>query len=111
MSLKSAHCEYGVISQIHLDRLTVMTTGRKRLYHAPDTIEFTHTKRKPTAILEGVVDAGHPLRHSLARINASGAEHAFDESRGSGLRLLATSLKVPSGAEYPAADALVGLQY
>lgn len=63
VSLESALSEYGVISQIPLDRLTVMTTGRKGVYHtALGTIEFIHTKRKPTAILEGVVDAGRPLR-------------------------------------------------
>ncbi|EYU15471.1 hypothetical protein [Photorhabdus aegyptia] len=52
ISLESALSEYGVISQILIDRLTVMTTGRKGLYHTPlGTIEFTHTKRQQEDIL------------------------------------------------------------
>lgn len=49
VSLESALSEYGAISQILLDRLTVMTTGREATYRTPyGTIEFTHTHR-PTA--------------------------------------------------------------
>jgi len=45
--------EYGVISQIPLDRLTVMTTGRKGIYKTIyGTIEFTHTKRSVENILD-----------------------------------------------------------
>ncbi len=41
--LESALSEYGVISQIPIDRLTIMTTGRKGHYKTPyGTIEFTH---------------------------------------------------------------------
>ncbi len=35
VSLESMLSEYGVISQIPLDRLTVMTTGRKGVYQTP----------------------------------------------------------------------------
>lgn len=63
VSLESALSEYGVISQIPMDRLTVMTTGRKGVYHTPlGTIEFVHTKRKPMAILTSVSDVKRPLR-------------------------------------------------
>ncbi|HGS5457581.1 TPA: hypothetical protein ACN32Y_004777 [Vibrio parahaemolyticus] len=50
VSLESALSEYGVISQIPMDRLTVMTTGRKGEYKTRyGVIEFTHTKsRFPT---------------------------------------------------------------
>lgn len=45
-SLESMLSEYGVISQIPVARLTVMTTGRSGTYKTPyGTIEFTHTKR------------------------------------------------------------------
>lgn len=63
ISLESALSEYGAISQIPMDRLTVMTTGRKGLYHTPwGNIEFTHTKRPVRDILENIRDIGRPLR-------------------------------------------------
>ena len=47
VSLESILSEYGVISQVPIDRITVMTTGRsteiKTVY---GVIEFTHTKRE-----------------------------------------------------------------
>ncbi len=68
VSLESALSEYGVISQIPVDRLTVMTTGRKGVYGTPvGTIEFVHTKRKLSAILAGVVDVQRPLRLATAQ--------------------------------------------
>lgn len=55
VSLESMLSEYGIISQIPIDRLTVMTTGRKGIYKTPyGTIEFTHTKRSPDDILNSV---------------------------------------------------------
>jgi predicted transcriptional regulator of viral defense system len=55
VSLESALAEYGDISQIPIDRLTVMTTGRKGVYVTPyGTIEFTHTSRGATDILSHV---------------------------------------------------------
>src|SRR3990167_1467665 len=64
VSLESILSEYGVISQIPLDRLTVMTTGRKGTYQTPyGVIEFTHTKRSVDDILNSIKDiAGRPLR-------------------------------------------------
>jgi len=67
VSLESILSEYGVISQIPLDRLTVMTTGRKGIYKTSfGTIEYTHTKRSFIDILEGVIQVDkRPLRIAL----------------------------------------------
>lgn len=64
LSLESALSEYGAISQIPLDRLTVMTTGRKGEYRTPyGVIEFTHTARPAEDILASTVStADRPLR-------------------------------------------------
>lgn len=63
VSLESALSEYGVISQIPVDRLTVMTTGRKGEYPTPfGVIEFTHTKRSPAEILPSVREVQRPLK-------------------------------------------------
>ncbi|MDQ2994713.1 MAG: hypothetical protein M3R00_07180 [Pseudomonadota bacterium] len=64
ISLESMLSEYGVISQIPIDRLTVMTTGRKGTYNTPyGTIEFTHTKRSTLDIIQSIYRAGdRPLR-------------------------------------------------
>lgn len=64
VSLESALSEYGEISQIPIDRLTVMTTGRKGVYETPyGTIEFTHTARPAADILSHVRTVeGRPLR-------------------------------------------------
>jgi hypothetical protein len=63
LSLESALSEYGVISQIPMDRITVMTTGRKGEYKTPfGTIEFTHTQRTPMDIVNNSTLVGRPLR-------------------------------------------------
>lgn len=63
ISLESALSEYGVISQIPLGRITVMTTGRSGEYHTPyGTIEFTHTKRQVADIMPHLRQTGRPLR-------------------------------------------------
>lgn len=63
ISLETALSEYGVISQIPMDRLTVMTTGRKGEYKTPyGTIEFTHTKRTVRDIVQNINATGRPLR-------------------------------------------------
>jgi predicted transcriptional regulator of viral defense system len=55
LSLESMLSEYGIISQIPLDRLTIMTTGRKGTYKTLyGVIEFTHTKRSLINILEHI---------------------------------------------------------
>jgi hypothetical protein len=64
VSLESILSEYGVISQIPLDRLTVMTTGRSGTYKTPfGMIEYTHTKRPIANILQGILSVeNRPLR-------------------------------------------------
>lgn len=62
VSLESALSEYGAISQISLDRLTIMTTGRSGEYKTPyGVIEFTHTKRTITNILDNTQKYERPL--------------------------------------------------
>jgi predicted transcriptional regulator of viral defense system len=63
VSLESALSEYGAISQMPIDRLTVMTTGRKGTYQTPyGIIEFTHTKRPVRDIIQHIRDIKRPLR-------------------------------------------------
>lgn len=64
VSLESILSEHGVISQIPIDRITIMTTGRKGTYNtAYGVIEFTHTKRTVKDILENTTKGDErPLR-------------------------------------------------
>ncbi len=64
VSLESILSEYGVISQIPISRMTVMTTGRSGVHNTPfGTIEFTHTKRARSEILgRTLAPKGRPLR-------------------------------------------------
>lgn len=52
VSMETILSEYGVISQVPMRRITIMTTGAKGVYDTPyGTIEFTHTKRRPADII------------------------------------------------------------
>jgi predicted transcriptional regulator of viral defense system len=64
IALESALSEWGLISQIPIDTLTVMTTGRSGEYRTPyGVIEFTHTKLNPVEILARTIERyPHPLR-------------------------------------------------
>lgn len=64
LSLESALSEWGVISQIPVDTITVMTTGASGEHKTPfGSIEFVHTKRTLEDILEStIVIEGRPLR-------------------------------------------------
>lgn len=64
VSLESILSEYGLISQIPIDRLTVMTTGRSGVYTTPyGVIEFTHTSRAADDIRNSIQTVpGRPLR-------------------------------------------------
>jgi len=63
ISLESALSEYGAISQIPIDRITVMTTGRKGEYKTPyGVIEFTHTKRSVNELIDNILEVNRPLR-------------------------------------------------
>ena len=64
VSLEARLSEYGAISQIPIDRITVMTTGRGGVHRTPyGIIEFKHTKRRPADIIERTMAVdGRPLR-------------------------------------------------
>ncbi|CAI0715404.1 type IV toxin-antitoxin system AbiEi family antitoxin [Serratia entomophila] len=63
ISLESALSQYGVISQIPMDRLTIMSTGRSGEFVTPwGVIEITHTSKKPVEILRGSLEGRTPLR-------------------------------------------------
>ncbi|MCY4445600.1 MAG: hypothetical protein OXC02_03960 [Rhodobacteraceae bacterium] len=63
LSLESALAEYGVISQVPLAVITVMTTGRSGIFDTPyGRIEFTHTKRTVNNILVHTKEVGRPCR-------------------------------------------------
>lgn len=67
VSMESMLSEYGVISQVPVRRITIMTTGAKGVYDTPyGTIEFTHTKRRPAEIIKRTtVNKNRPLRVAL----------------------------------------------
>jgi predicted transcriptional regulator of viral defense system len=69
ISLESLLSAAGVISQVPLSVLTVVTTGRSQIYQTKyGTIEFTHTKRPVKDILLGTYTADeNPLR--LAKVD------------------------------------------
>ena len=56
--------EYGVISQVPMSRITLMTTGANGIYETPyGVIEFTHTKRRPAELIARTMSVkGRPLR-------------------------------------------------
>ena len=63
LSLESALSEYGIISQVPLAGITVMTTGRSGVFDTVyGRIEFTHTKRGVAEILDHTRDVGWSLR-------------------------------------------------
>jgi predicted transcriptional regulator of viral defense system len=64
ISLESILSEFGVISQIMISRITVMTTGASGTFMTPyGTIEFTHTKRSVESLLARTIEVeGRPLR-------------------------------------------------
>jgi len=68
LSLESALSEWGAISQVPLDRITVMTTGRKGEFKTPyGVIEFVHTECSPETILANTVRRNpHPLAIATA---------------------------------------------
>jgi len=63
ISLESALSQYGVISQIPIDRLTIMSTGRSGEFITPwGVIEVTHTTKKPSEIFKSTIKGRGPLR-------------------------------------------------
>ncbi len=68
VSLESALAEYGVMLQVPLRRITVMTTGRKGEFKTPyGEIEFTHTERSYMDILNCSKDIDRPLKLATCR--------------------------------------------
>jgi len=63
VSLESALSEYGVISQIPINHITIMTTGRSGFFKTSyGVIEFTHTKRNKLDINKRIISIeGRPL--------------------------------------------------
>jgi hypothetical protein len=60
LSLESALAEWGQISQIMTDRITVMTTGRKGEFSTPwGVIEFSHTEAGAEQILANTIKRDH----------------------------------------------------
>lgn len=65
VSFESALSEYGVISQIPIGRLTLMTTGRRGVFPTPwGEIEMVTTRRPADDIMEGLVSNGRPLPYA-----------------------------------------------
>jgi len=66
VSLESRLSECGLISQIPVSRITVMTSGARGTYSTPyGCIEFTHTKRRPAEIIRRtIVQPGRVLRQA-----------------------------------------------
>lgn len=64
VSLESMLSEYGAISQVPVEYLTLMTTGRHGVYKTPyGTIELTHTKCPVSTIIESTHSIeNRPLR-------------------------------------------------
>ena len=62
-SLESALSQWGRISQVPIDRLTLVTTGAKGTFRTPyGVIEFTHTDRPAAEIRANTIDRpDHPL--------------------------------------------------
>jgi hypothetical protein len=53
LSQESRLADLGLISQMPIDRLTLMTTGRSHIYPTRyGTLEFTHTSKSPEKILD-----------------------------------------------------------
>ena len=88
VSLETALSIYGVISQVPVDRLTVLTTGREGEFRTPfGVIDFTHTKRSVSEIIDNTIyTSGQSLRiatkltayRDLKRVGRN--THLVDES-------------------------------
>jgi hypothetical protein len=68
LSLESVLSESGVISQIPLNRITLMGSGRSYTYSCGNfgTIEFVHTRKKPDSLADKLI---YDIRYRLWRAN------------------------------------------
>lgn len=71
-SLESAASKWGIISQVPVDRLTVMTEGREGVFVTLfGTIEFVHTEASPEEIADNIVHRpDNPLPIATKRYTA-----------------------------------------
>lgn len=78
VGMESAASRWGIISQIPVNHLTVVTTGREGLFSTPfGTIEFIHTKADALEIVMNTVDVpGSPLRLATKRYTVVGLKRA-----------------------------------
>ena len=78
VGMESAASRWGIISQIPVDRLTVVTTGREGAFPTPfGTIEFIHTRADAFEIAENTVDVPNsPLRLATRRYTVVGLKRA-----------------------------------
>ncbi|MCE6958832.1 DUF6088 family protein [Cereibacter sphaeroides] len=68
VSLETALSRHGLISQVPIDHLTLMTTGSKAMLRTGwGTIEFTHTARPVLDILASTTNPGGALRLATAK--------------------------------------------
>ena len=78
VALESALSQWGLISQIPIDRLTLVTTGGKGVFRTPyGVIEFNHTNRGRAEIRANIIDRpGHPLPIANAEYALAGLRRA-----------------------------------
>ena len=88
ISLETALSEYSIISQMTLNYLTVMTTGRSQKYTTPyGIIEFTHTSRGESEIVRNTYwQNERPLR-------IANPETAFEDLRRVGRNIHMVSME------------------
>jgi predicted transcriptional regulator of viral defense system len=71
LSLESALSDAGVISQVPINRITLMSSGRSQVVDCGDygRIEFVHTEQQPAALAaELTYDAGRRLWRASTRL-------------------------------------------
>jgi predicted transcriptional regulator of viral defense system len=80
LSLESVLSEAGVLSQVPLQRITLMTSGRSGTISCGDlgTIEFTHTQQRPEHVME------HLSYDSERRLWCANTEQALRDLRRTG---------------------------
>jgi hypothetical protein len=84
VSLESVLSEFGVISQIMISRITIMTTGPKGTFRTPyGVIEFTHSARSFDSLVARTLHIeGRPLRIATKR---AGVADLLRVSRNTGM--------------------------
>jgi hypothetical protein len=83
LSQESVLSDLGIISQVPLQRITVMTTGRSGLLSCGPwgTVEFTHTKKKPETLMDELT------YDSSLRLYRASASLAWQDLKAAGRNL------------------------